>query len=90
MLGTWRTHKEYQSYLEEKMIPYFVEDSENVKQYESALSKLTYLISIHSNPCFHSIIHLQVLRQKTSRNSFVHSSLCLNSEPTASLNGSIN
>ena len=43
MLGTWRAHKEYQSYLVEKMIPYFAEDSEKVKQYESALSKLYIL-----------------------------------------------
>lgn len=43
MLGDWRTHKEYQSYLLENIMPYFVEDHKNAEQYEAALSKLYML-----------------------------------------------
>lgn len=43
MLGAWRTHKEYQSYLEEKILEFFRVDPENVMQYKDALSKLYIL-----------------------------------------------
>jgi len=45
MLGNWRTHQEYQSYLVEKMVPFFKVDPQNVIQYETALSKL-YLLDL--------------------------------------------
>lgn len=47
MLGNWRTHKEYQSYLVDNIIPYFLQDRKNVMQYESALSKL-YILDLDS------------------------------------------
>ena len=43
MLGNWRTHGEYQSYLFEKIFPFFESDKKNVKQYKDALSKLYIL-----------------------------------------------
>jgi hypothetical protein len=43
MLGYWRCHKEYQSYLIEKITPFYESDSSNVLQYEKALSKLYIL-----------------------------------------------
>ena len=43
MLGYWRTHEEYQSYLVEKIFPLFQADEKNVLQYEKALSKLYIL-----------------------------------------------
>ena len=43
MLGNWRTHEEYQSYLLEKIFPFFESDKANVLQYEDALSKLYIL-----------------------------------------------
>ncbi len=43
MLGFWRTHEEYQSYLLEKILPFFESDKNNVLQYEDALSKLYIL-----------------------------------------------
>lgn len=43
MLANWRTHEEYQSYLVENIIPYFLHDRKNVEQYETALSKLYIL-----------------------------------------------
>lgn len=43
MLGFWRKHDEYQSYLLEKILPYFESDKENVLQYSDALSKLYIL-----------------------------------------------
>lgn len=46
MLGNWRTHEEYQSYLVENIIPYFLNDRKNVEQYETALSKL-YILDLN-------------------------------------------
>lgn len=43
MLGFWRTHEEYQSYLLEKILPFFESDKDNVIQYKDALSKLYIL-----------------------------------------------
>jgi hypothetical protein len=43
MLGNWRTHKEYQSYLLEKILPFFESDKKKVLHYEDALSKLYIL-----------------------------------------------
>jgi len=43
MLGTWRSNKEYQSYLLEKFLPFFESDPDNVLQYEKSLSKLYFL-----------------------------------------------
>jgi hypothetical protein len=45
MLGNWRIHEEYQSYLLEKIMPFFESDPKNVIQYEKALSKL-YIIDL--------------------------------------------
>lgn len=47
MLGYWRTHQEYQSYLVEKMVSFFKVDPQNVIQYEAALSKL-YMLDLDS------------------------------------------
>ena len=43
MLGNWRTHGEYQSYLLEKILPLFEYDKKNVLHYKIALSKLYIL-----------------------------------------------
>jgi len=43
MLGNWRTHGEYQSYLLEKILPLFESDRKNVLHYKNALSKLYIL-----------------------------------------------
>ena len=43
MLGFWRPHCDYQSYLIEKLTPIFLSDRPLVEQYEKALSKLYYL-----------------------------------------------
>ena len=43
MLGNWRLHEEYQSYLLEKIFPFFKSDKDNVLQYADALSKLYIL-----------------------------------------------
>lgn len=43
MLGNWRTHEEYQSYLLEKILPFFESDKDNITQYKDALSKLYIL-----------------------------------------------
>src|SRR5665647_2674617 len=43
VLGFWRTHKEYQSYLLEKILPFFESDKDYVLQYEKSLSKLYIL-----------------------------------------------
>jgi hypothetical protein len=43
MLGEWRTHEKYQSYLSENILPFFKSDKDNVLQYEDALSKLYIL-----------------------------------------------
>ena len=43
MLGNWRTHEEYQSYLLEKILPLFESDRKNVLHYKNALSKLYIL-----------------------------------------------
>jgi hypothetical protein len=43
MLGYWSSHKEYQSYLIEKIIPFYESDPSNVLQYEKVLSKLYIL-----------------------------------------------
>lgn len=40
MLGFWRLHNDYQSYLIEKVTPFFLSDRPLVQQYEKALSKL--------------------------------------------------
>ena len=40
MLGFWRPHQDYQSYLIEKLTPIFLSDRSLVEQYEKALSKL--------------------------------------------------
>lgn len=45
MLGNWRTHEEYQSYLLEKILPLFESDKDNVTQYKAALSKL-YILNL--------------------------------------------
>lgn len=45
MLGSWRTHSEYQSYLVENIIPFYKENPNNVAQYQDALSKL-YIIDL--------------------------------------------
>lgn len=45
MLGSWRTHSEYQSYLVENILPFYKENSNNVMQYQDALSKL-YIIDL--------------------------------------------
>lgn len=47
MLGPWRTHKEYQSYLEENFFQFFKADPKNVMQYKDALSKL-YILDLDS------------------------------------------
>lgn len=47
MLGTWRSHKEYQSYLLDNVIPYFKSDIDRVINYEKALSKL-YILDLDS------------------------------------------
>ena len=47
MLGNWRTHEEYQSYLLEKILPFFESDKKNVEQYKDALSKL-YILDLDS------------------------------------------
>ena len=39
----WRSHKEYQSYLLEKILPFFESDKDYVLQYEKSLSKLYIL-----------------------------------------------
>ena len=38
MLGFWRTHKEYQGYLLEKILPFFESDKDYVLQYEKSLA----------------------------------------------------
>lgn len=43
MLNQWRSHKEYQSYLLEKILPFFESDKDNVLQYGKSLSKLYIL-----------------------------------------------
>lgn len=45
MLNKWHTHKEYQSYLIENIVPFFEADRKNVEQYKTALSKL-YLLDL--------------------------------------------
>ncbi len=40
MLGFWRLHSDYQSYLIEKITPIFLSDRPLVEQYDKALSKL--------------------------------------------------
>lgn len=45
MLGHWRTHEEYQSYLLDKILPFFKENKEIVIHYEKALSKL-YILNL--------------------------------------------
>jgi hypothetical protein len=45
MLGYWRLHKEYQSYLVEKILPFYESDKDYVLQYKDALSKL-YLLDL--------------------------------------------
>lgn len=45
MLGNWRTHEEYQSYLVENIIPYFNEDRKQFTELETALSKL-YILNL--------------------------------------------
>ena len=47
MLGNWCTHEEYQSYLLEKIFPFFESDRKYVEQYEKALSKL-YILNLDS------------------------------------------
>ena len=43
MLGHWRSHSEYQSYLVENIANFYKEDPNNVIQYQDALSKLYIL-----------------------------------------------
>ena len=43
MLGHWRTHSEYQSYLVENIADFYREDSNAIMQYQRALSKLYIL-----------------------------------------------
>jgi hypothetical protein len=43
MLGDWRPHKEYQSYLLNNVIPFFNTDKDRVMKYEKTLSKLYIL-----------------------------------------------
>jgi len=43
MLGTWRPHAEYQSYLIENILPIFASDRKRVAYYSDALSKLYIL-----------------------------------------------
>lgn len=56
MLGNWRLHEEYQSYLFERILPFFKADKDNVLQYKKALSKL-YILDLDSlkpllAPCY--------------------------------------
>ena len=43
MLGTWRSHAEYQSYLIENVLPIYASDRKRVEYYSTALSKLYIL-----------------------------------------------
>jgi hypothetical protein len=47
MLGHWRLHEEYQSYLLEKISQFYTADKDNVLQYEKAYQNSTSLILIH-------------------------------------------
>ena len=40
MLGPWRSHSDYQSFLIEKITPIFLSDRSLIRQYEKALSKI--------------------------------------------------
>jgi len=74
MLGNWRTHHEYQSYLMEKMVLNFKVDPHNVMQYETALSKLYSLDLDPLNPLlfkFYSVTGAPAKHQPELIRSFV-------------------
>jgi len=43
LLGSWRTHSEYQTFLVKSLLPYYLADEKCVSQYADALSKLYFL-----------------------------------------------
>jgi len=77
MLGNWRTHEEYQSYLVENIIPYFLDDRKNVEQYKTALSKLYIpdldpLKSLLANYYSITVNHRSSSQESTRTYSFIH------------------
>ena len=71
MLANWRTHEEYQSYLVENIIPYFLHDRKMLSNMKLHYQSSTFLIWIQLKLYLFSTTQLQVLLQKINLNSFV-------------------